>query len=63
MHQWGYHYRLTMEDAKEIRRLYESTRSLKTNNPERWTYERLMAKYEVGRDTIAKILANVSYVE
>lgn len=52
-----------MEDAREIRRLYKSTRKLKTTDPERWTYEKLMVKYEVGRDTIAKILANLTYVE
>jgi hypothetical protein len=61
-HSWNYRYRLTQIQADEIREKWHSTKHIKMGNPERHTYKSLMIEYQVGRNTIWKILTNQSYV-
>lgn len=60
-HVWNYRYRLTQAQADECRELYKSTIKLPTRHPDKWTYPKLQARYEVGRDTIYGILNAHTY--
>jgi hypothetical protein len=54
-------YKLTDEQAAEIKIAWFSTRNMRDGHPNKPTYHKLMNKYEVGRNCLIKLIKGESY--
>ncbi|MEQ1675045.1 MAG: hypothetical protein ABL876_00005, partial [Chitinophagaceae bacterium] len=58
---WKYKYSISPEVIIEIQDKYNSTRAMSTKNPDKWTYEKLMAEYQISRSTVYRALHDENY--